>query len=388
MRMFFRSIVVAASLFVAAPLQAGEITVCIWGSLTGPDAMVNGISYAARDYLEYLNQTQGGIAGNKVRALLLDGRYKLDEELKLYRRCVDREQAVFVNGWSTGAAKALRDQINEDGVPFMTQSGSGELVNAEQLPFMFIPGPTYEQQIIISLRDAARRGGKRVVILHPDNEYGRAPVAIVRQSGEAERLGLSLETIEFPFDAQDITAQLLRIKALEPDLVFVQGSTPQVLTALRDAAKVGMPASKFAGGANSLGPAIPQQLGAAAEGYRAIVVFSDFGSEIPAMQQIRQFMVKNEVAKKDVFYMRGWFEGIVMAKAIEAAVVKNGGKVPDDIRTFRKSVRDEMVNLKNIDTGGITPPADYSNHQGTTQARLAEVKNGQFVAAGEWFDAR
>jgi branched-chain amino acid transport system substrate-binding protein len=388
MKGFLRSAVLAAMVFAAAPLKADEITVCIWGSLTGPDAIVNGLSYGARDYLEFLNQNKGGIAGHQVRTLLLDGRYKLDEELKLYRRCVDREQAVFVNGWSTGAAKALRDQINQDGVPFITQSSSGELVDAEKLPFMFISGPTYEQQIIIALRDAAHRGGKRVVILYPDNEYGRGPVNMVRQSGEAEKLGISIETIEFPYDAQDITAQLLRTKALDPDLVFVQGSTPQVLVALRDAAKVGLPASKFAGNSYSLGPAIPQQLGAAAEGYRGLVIFSDFGSEIPAMEQIDQFMKKNDVAKKDIFYMRGWFEGIVMARAIEAAVAKNGGKVPDDIAAFRKSVRDEMVSLNNIDTGGITPPADYSNHQGTTRARVAEIKNGQFVPIGDWFDAR
>jgi branched-chain amino acid transport system substrate-binding protein len=388
MRVIVRLAMMGAVLLTTAHLKAAEVTVCIWGSLTGPDALVNGISYGARDYLEFLNQTKGGISGNHVRVLLLDGRYKLDEELKIYRRCVDREQAVFVNGWSTGAAKALRDQINQDAVPFMTNSGAGELVDPKALPFMFITGPTYEQQIVIALRDAARHGGKNVVILHPDNEYGRGPVGVIRKSGEVERLGLTLETIEFPYDAQDLTAQLLRVKASDPDLVFVQGSTPQVLGALRDAAKVGVPASKFAGGANSLGPAIPEQLGSAAEGYRALVVFSDFGSEIPAMEQINQFMKKNEVAKKDVFYMRGWFGGIVMARAIEAAIADNGGTVPDDIKTFRKSVRDELEKLKDVDTGGITPPADYSNHQGTTQARVAQIKSGRFVPVGEWFDAR
>jgi len=30
---------------------------------------------------------------------------------------------------------------------------------------MFIPGPTYEQQIIIALRAAAKSGGRRAVIL-------------------------------------------------------------------------------------------------------------------------------------------------------------------------------------------------------------------------------
>jgi branched-chain amino acid transport system permease protein len=41
-----------------------EITVCTWGTITGPDALVNGMTYGTRDYLEYLNQTKGGIAGN------------------------------------------------------------------------------------------------------------------------------------------------------------------------------------------------------------------------------------------------------------------------------------------------------------------------------------
>jgi branched-chain amino acid transport system substrate-binding protein len=106
------------------------------------------------------------------------------------------------------------------------------------------------------------------------------------------------------------------------------------------------------------------------------------------MEQINQFMKKNEVAKKDVFYMRGWFEGIVMTRAIEAAIAGNGGTVPDDIKAFRKSVRDELEKLKDVDTGGITPPADYSNHQGTTQARVAQIKSGRFAPVGEWFDAR
>src|SRR5919206_1768749 len=111
--------VLAAGLSAAGPARA-DVNVCVWGTITGPDALVNGMSYGTRDYFEFLNQSKGGIAGSKVNALLLDGRYKLDEELKIYRRCVDQENAVFVNGWSTGAVNALKDQINEDGVPFMT----------------------------------------------------------------------------------------------------------------------------------------------------------------------------------------------------------------------------------------------------------------------------
>jgi branched-chain amino acid transport system substrate-binding protein len=225
--------------------------------------------------------------------------------------------------------------------------------------------------------------------MHGDNEYGRGPTTVVRQSGVIEKLGLTLaDTVEFPYDAQDITAQMLRVKAKNPDLIYVQGSTPQLIVALRDAAKVGLPATKFVGNSYNISPAIPEQLGAAAEGFRAIQVYSDFGSDIPAMKDINTFKANNKVEKEDVYYMKGWMEGVAISKAIEAAIAKNGGKVPEDIKAFRKSVRDEMEALKNVDDGGITPPLNYAGHQGTTQARLAVIKGGKYVPIGDWIDAQ
>lgn len=373
----------------ATPALAADVTVCIWGTITGPDALVNGMSYGPRDYFEYLNQTKGGIAGNKVKLLLLDGRYKLDEELKLYRRCVDQEQAVFVNGWSTGSVKALRDQITQDKVPFMTQSFASEVLDPQKLPYIFMAGPTYEQQMIIAIRELAKSGGKNLVIMHSDNEYGRGPTTVVRQSGIIEKSGVKLlDIVEFPFDTQDLTAQMLRVKAKNPDMIYVQSSTPQVMVVLRDAAKVGLPAAKFVGNTYNISPAIPEQLGAAAEGFRAIEIYSDYGADIPAMKDILAFKTKNEVAKQDGYYMKGWFEGIVMSKAIEAAIAKNGGKVPDDIAAFRQSVRDQMEALKDVDVGGIVPPVSYSNHQGSTQARLSVIKGGKYISQGDWIDAK
>jgi hypothetical protein len=115
----------------------------------------------------------------------------------------------------------------------------------------------------------------------------------------------------------------------------------------------------------AISPAIPAQLGASAEGFRAIQAYSDFGADIPAMKEIKAFAEKNEVQKKDVFYMKGWLKGHAIATAIENALKKNGGSVPTDIKAFRKTVRDGIEALKNLDDGGITPPLNYA----TTKAR-------------------
>ena len=368
---------------------AADLNVCAWGTITGPDALVNGMAYGTRDYFEFLNQTKGGIAGHKVNTLLLDGRYKLDEELKIYRRCVDQENAAFVNGWSTGSANALKDQINDDGVPFMSDSFASQVVNPEKYPFIFIAGPTYEQQMVIAFRDLAARGGKKVVLFHADNEYGRGPVGVIKQSGVIEKLGLQLvDTVEYRYDAQDLTAQLLRVKSRNPDLVYIQGSAPQALVALRDAAKVGLPAKLFVGNLFNITPTIPEQLGQAAEGFRAIQIYAQFGSDIPAMRDIEAFRAKNKVTKGDIYYMKGWLQGFSMATAIERAIQKSGGNVPSDLKAFRKLIRGEMEGIKNLDDGGITPPLDYADHQGSTQARITEIKDGKYVPAGDWIDAR
>lgn len=368
--------------------KAADITVCIWGTINGPDALVNGMAYGFRDYLEYLNQSAGGIAGHPVRTLLLDGRYKLDEELKIYRRCVGEENAVLIGGWSTGAAKALREPINTDKVPYIADSHSSEVVDPQKYPFEFTAGPTYEQQMIIALRDLKARGGKNVIFMHADNEYGRGPVNVIRQSGVVEKLGLQLvDTIEYRYDAQDVTGQLLRAKAKNPDLIYIQSSAPQVIVALRDAAKVGLPATLFVGNIYAISPAIPEQLGAAAEGFKAIQGFARYGDDVPAMNEIAAYGEKNKIEKQDMYFMKGWLKGHATAAAIGAAVAKNGGKVPDDIAAFRQAVRDALEATKGLDVGGITPPLDYADHQGSQRARIAVITNGQYVPGGDWIDA-
>lgn len=379
----------ATSLAWAAPARAADLNVCIWGTINGPDALVNGMAYGFRDYYEFLNQTQKGVAGHEVHTVLLDGRYKLDEELKIYRRCVGEENAVVVGGWSTGAAKALRDQVNADKVPFITDSHASEVVDAKKLPYEFTIGPTYEQQMTIAFRDLANRGGKNVVLMYSDNEYGRGPANVIREQGVIEKLGLKLvDAIEYRYDAQDMTAQLLRAKSKSPDLIYFQGSAPQIIVALRDAAKVGLPPSLFVGNIYAISPSIPEQLGANAEGFRAIQGFARFGDDIAAMKDINAFAAKNKVEKRDMYYMKGWLKGRATAAAIAAAIEQNGGKIPADIAQFRQSVRDQLEAERNLDVGGITPPIDYSDHQGSQRARIAAIKGGDYVPGGDWIDGR
>ena len=78
----------------------------------------------------------------------------------------------------------------------------------------------------------------------------------------------------------------------------------------------------------------------------------------------------------------------IFYKKLTKTIKKNGGKVPADIKTFRKSVRDELEATKGLDVGGIAPPLDFANHQGSTRARIAEIKDGRYVPVSDWIESR
>ncbi len=59
MRKWLLGSLLALTVGATTHANAAALNVCIWGTITGPDALVNGMSYGIRDYLEYLNQTTG-----------------------------------------------------------------------------------------------------------------------------------------------------------------------------------------------------------------------------------------------------------------------------------------------------------------------------------------
>ncbi|MGC1403365.1 MAG: ABC transporter substrate-binding protein, partial [Thermodesulfobacteriota bacterium] len=232
---------------LASPLMAAEIPVGIWGTLSGTDTDVNGMSYGPRDYLTYVNEKLGGVMGHKYNPILLDGKNSIPEEVKVFKRLVDVDKVVVVNGWSTGGTKALRDQINQlVKVPYLGQTLTKDVLDPVKYPYIFLLGPTYEDQVLIGLNYAKQKGAKTVAFIHADIEYGRGPVRNAIEMKEPERVGVKVVgDIEYPGASPDLTPQLLRIKELNPDFVYIQDSVNNAVKILRDAAKVGVPASKF-----------------------------------------------------------------------------------------------------------------------------------------------
>jgi branched-chain amino acid transport system substrate-binding protein len=385
MKRFLGLVVMGIIGFMGLGAHAGEIPVGIYGTLTGTDTDVNGMSYGPKDYLTYINEKAGGIMGHKYVPVLLDGKNQIPEEVKVFKRLVDVDKVVVVNGWSTGGTKALRDQINTlVKVPFQAQSLSRDVLDPVKYPFIFLLGPTYEDQVIIAMNWAKQKGAKTFAFIHADIEYGRAPCRNAVEQKIPEKLGLKvLGDIEYPGASPDLTPQLLRIKELNPDYVYLQDSVNNCVKVLRDAAKVGVPASKFIGNNYDFSHIIPETLGKDAEGFKAIQINADWGENIPMMKEIEEYSKKHTIAKKDTYYTKGWVQGKIIHEVVTRVLKKSGGKLPE-ISQFRLMFRDEWEQLSNFETGGGTPPLSYKDHQGHTQARILEIRGGKYGSISDW----
>jgi len=169
--------------------------------------------------------------------------------------------------------------------------------------------------------------------------------------------------------------------------VYIQDSVNNTVKILRDAAKVGVPASKFMGNCYNFSAIIPGTLGKEAEGFKALQINADWGENIPLMKEIEEFAKTHEVAKKDTYYVKGWIQGKIIHECVSRVLRKTGGKIPE-LSEFRKMVRGEWENLADFDTGGGTPPLTYKDHQGHTQARILEIKGGKYVSISDWIKTK
>lgn len=366
-----------------APIPMGII-----GDLSGPTSALAGIAYGQRDYFSYYNWKYGGINGHPIEYLLLDGAEDIPKEVANYKHLITMLKPVVLNVWSTGASKALRTAINkEDCVPSVSATMTLEIVDPKNLPYQFIAGGGYEDEIMIIMDWVKKMGGKTMVWLSSNLDWNLSPTKRVMGDpfNYPAKVGVKvLEHITFPSRPTDVTSEMLRAKALNPDFYLVWDVLEGVIPSLRAAEELGVPTEKFFICHWSMHPLCIKR--AKAEGVKSFKIFPSAdelsAKGLPVGKEIDEFDAKHKIYTRRWEYVKGWVESKCQVEAIKRALDKNNNKVPEDINMFRKMVRDEWENLK-WDVGiGLPSNIDYSDHKGWTWMTPMIVKGGKWVEYG------
>lgn len=218
------------------------IKIGFFGALTGSGSLwgyptING----ARMVYEDVNR-QGGIHGRKIEYVIEDDQCDPARAVATVKKLIHRDRVFMLHGGSCSSAVIpIRAEVFAGKTPTMVLVATADRIVQEKpnewIFRAFLPG-SYDGVIIADFL-ATMPGVKRVALVAHADEHAASRTATLIPG--LKKHGLELianETIDAKI--ADATAQVLRVKALNPDGVVLLARPAEFATFLRDRLKHGL----------------------------------------------------------------------------------------------------------------------------------------------------
>src|SRR5437867_10928722 len=144
-------------------------------ALSGPAAAYGTIANAENAYFTYLNNTQGGVNGRKIKFKILDDAYNPAQTVPLTKQLVESDQVfAMFSGLGTQAQTSVREYLNGKKVPqlfvatgattFMKDFGSNQWTIGWQ--------PPYQGEAHIYAKDVLQHHpNAKIGVLYQNDDY-------------------------------------------------------------------------------------------------------------------------------------------------------------------------------------------------------------------------
>ncbi|TMH46174.1 MAG: ABC transporter substrate-binding protein [Betaproteobacteria bacterium] len=212
----------AALIAVAAQAQdtikIGVITDRVGVSKPYSEPATEGMVFGANE----INK-KGGVLGRRLELLVEDDQSKPDVSAALARKLID-QGAVFILSVSLSPATQQQQTVTmEAKTPQMTPMNSADYLTTQlDNPYFWQTGPLGSVQIATLLAHAKKQNLKRVALITDNSDLGQAIGKAFR--GGLEKAAMQVVDEEVvPLGATSATPQMQKIRAANPDAMFVAG---------------------------------------------------------------------------------------------------------------------------------------------------------------------
>ncbi|MEW5912836.1 MAG: ABC transporter substrate-binding protein [Thermodesulfobacteriota bacterium] len=378
------SLAASLALGTGLALAADTIKVCAQQPLTGRFAFAGKhIHQGLMDSLGWANE-QGGVGGKKFEYIYEDSGYDLQKAIASFKKAMAQYKPPMDYGESTGQGKALAPEINQRyHVLYGSTSFSAELADRKKNPYMFVSGPTYDQQFGILLKYIAAHPKKKgqaptVAFFYSDTEFGRDPIPYARAM--AKKLGIKVVAEEVTaVGAVDVTSQLLDLKRKNPDYCIFQGYVvPPIPAVIRGARDYGLKTT-FMGSFWTTSKMLLDKLGKDGEGYMGVNPYAYwYHTEVPMIKIIQDYNKRHHkgVDYRPNSYMQGWFTGMIFVKLAQMCQAKG-------LPITGTNLKNMIPLVKDWDTQGFTGKVSFKTSNATAVGRVFVGKGGKFVPASD-----
>ncbi len=350
----------------AQPIKIGAVI-----NLTGP-ASTWGQYHAKghRDYVNYVNDVKGGIAGRKIDLEIVDHAYKVPEGVKFVKKFCEEKKDMIAT-WDTGTGIQIKPMIQEYKIPTINYS-VGQDILKPPIDYMYLPFGTYilDSYIVLEYIRTIHKGkdAPKVGLLTYNNAYGRTIHAPSKEYAEKNKINIvSIE--EFPAATVDLTTEMLRLKNKGAEYIFVQVLPAAVITALKAADKIGYNVPFF-----GTWTATDPDFFKLGQGLIRNRVFMQFcgvlpQDKTPGIEILQKLWAKYKSVDK---FETSYWEGVVVAMIQERAAHRASGL----FKTINaENINKAMETFNNEDFGGLVPYVTYTktNHEGSFKGRIVKI---------------
>lgn len=311
---------------------------------------------------------EGGVDGKKIELLVGDDTGNPKEAPNVAQKFAGDNTVLAVIGhWNSSATLAARGIYEAAGIPVITDSVNKSITDGTT-PHLFRISLTDTTQAN-NLADYAfnTMGKKKAAILYTANDFGTGLKNDF--SAEFTRLGGTVNVTETYFEGQskDFSPQLTKIKADNPDVLFVAGYYVETALIAQQARSMGLDV-QIIGTEGISSDELIKLGGEAVEGIRFAAFFHP-EVEFPGTKEFVDAFVTKYNKQPDNYSALAYDS----AKLIIEAMRENGAS--------REGITKYLNEVK--DFPGVAGPISFENNDVTRNILILEVVDGKIVPSAQ-----
>ncbi|HEY5898002.1 MAG TPA: ABC transporter substrate-binding protein [Burkholderiales bacterium] len=368
MRRTFLLAVVAAFALGALPAHAQqEFKIGVIASMSG------GFTGPAKDTIDGWQawQKAHGLPGKKIVVETLDDETNPVSASNAFRRIASDPSInliyLFIPSNSVMAVKSLASEFK---VPIIA-GGAADAIGVPADPWLFKVAPAVRDFMTVLTQYAQKKGYKRIASINAADAFGQAEITNLKAL--APKTGLQVVAAEtFGVEDTNFNAQLTRIRAAKPDLIYNGAAGRAAILTYRAFQQMGFKQPLVVTQA-AIGKAFFEALGspAAADGLMTPMQSGVFGGAAAADSKLYAEMEKALGRTPVYFNTFGFDVGLIT----EYAVKNSDGS--------RQGLRDALERIK--DLPAVNGPVTYTKEDHTGQNYrsiiMGQLKSGKPVPA-------
>ncbi|MCJ2135782.1 ABC transporter substrate-binding protein [Methylobacterium sp. J-026] len=362
----------------ATGAQADAIRIGVNEPLTGPFAasgtyVVNGAKIAADEI-----NAKGGVLGKTIELVIEDNKSNPTEAAAVAEKLITSDKTpVMMGAWGSSLTLAVMPKLMDYETPMLVETSSSGKITTSGNPYVFRISPPSSLEAETFAPMVGRLGLKKVDFLVLNNDFGRGAATDFGKMLKDKGVTVGLvETMDQ--GAQDMSAQLSKLKASDSDTIMITSSVDQLVLLFKQMAALGLKKRVITTGGSQNPDQIIAQAGAAADGTMHLTTFLPWSPDrTPDPKATAAFI---DAWKKRGFEFAGVtesFRGYDGIRAIAHAIETAGSTDPAAIAKAFWSV--DFVGLNGPIRFAKAGPAGKESGQSKPDVYLIEIKDGKVI---------